>query len=69
MYFDAQEGTFINEDGEEIMVNVEEEEEEEVEEDDDDEDEEADGGETPAATNEASTGGARTVRGEFMLLY
>ena len=67
MYFDAQEGTFINEDGEEIMVNVEE--EEEIEEDDADEDEEADGGETPAATNEASTGGARTVRGEFMLLY
>lgn len=70
MYFDAQEGTFMNEDGEEITVDVEEEEDEELEDDDEDEDEdeEAEGGETPAATNGASTGGVRTVRGRFMLL-
>ena len=60
----------MNEDGEEITVDVEEEEDEELEdEDDEDEDEEAEGGETPAAANEASTGGARTVRGTSMLLY
>lgn len=59
----------MNEDGEEITVDVEEEEDEEIEDDDDeDEDEETEGGETPAATIEASTGGARTVRGRFMLL-
>jgi hypothetical protein len=68
VYFDAQEGTFMNEDGEEITVNVEEEEDEEIEDEDEDEDEEAEGGEAPAAANEASAGGARTVRGEFMLL-
>jgi WD repeat-containing protein 23 len=71
LYFDAQEGTFVNEDGEEITVDVEEEEDEELddEDEDEDEDEEAEGGETPAAANEASTGGARTVRGTSMLLY
>jgi hypothetical protein len=55
----------MNEDGEEIVVDVEEEEDEEIEDEDDedeDEDEDADGGETPAATNEANAG-ARTVRG------
>ena len=59
----------MNEDGEEITVNVEEEEDEEIEDEDEDEDEEAEGGETPAAANEASAGGARTVRGEFLLIY
>jgi hypothetical protein len=61
----------MNEDGEEIVVDVEEEEDEEIEDEDDedeDEDEDADGGETPAATNEANAG-ARTVRGRVMLLY
>lgn len=62
----------MNEDGEEITVDVEEEEEDEElddEDEDEDEDEEEQGGETPAATAEASTGGARTVRGRSMLLY
>lgn len=60
----------MNEDGEEIVVDVEEEEDEELEDDDEDEDEdeEADGGETPAATTEANAG-ARTVRGRLILLY
>jgi len=61
----------MNEDGEEIVVDVEEEEDEELEDEDDedeDEDEEADGGETPAATSETNAG-ARTVRGRVMLLY
>ena len=71
VYFDAQEGTFMNEDGEEITVDVDVEEEEDDDEeleDDEDEDEGGEGGETPAATTEASTGGPRTVRGRFILL-
>ena len=59
----------MDEDGEEIRVDIGAEEEDEDEDEDDDEnEEEADGGETPAATAEASTGGARTVRGRSMLL-
>ena len=74
LYFDAEEGTFVNEAGEEIRVDIEGEEDEELEDDDDDEDEdedgeEANGGETPAATaNEPATTGTRTLRGRSMLL-
>lgn len=53
MYFDAEEGTFVNEDGEEIRVDVEDEEDEELEDDDEDEDD------TPAATGPIT--GARTI--------
>lgn len=60
----------MDEDGEEIRVDIgaEEDEDEEDEDDDDENEEEEDGRETPAATAEASTGGARTVRGRSMLL-
>lgn len=57
LYFDAEEGTFVNEAGEEILVDVEGEEDEELE-DDEDEDEEEE--ETPAVTS--APAGARTIR-------
>jgi hypothetical protein len=60
IYFDAEEGTFVNAAGEEIRVDVEGEEDEEI--DDDDEDEEDEGGVTPGATNPAATAtGAHTI--------
>ena len=60
IYFDAEEGTFVNAAGEEIRVDVEGEEDEEI--DDDDEDEEDEGGVTPGATNTAATAtGAHTI--------
>jgi hypothetical protein len=61
LYFDAEEGTFVNEDGEEITVDVEDEDEEELE-----EEEEGEGGETPAAIGAAA--GARTIMGGYTLL-
>lgn len=65
MYFDAEEGTFVNEDGEEIRVDVEDEEDEELEDDDEEEEDgEGDGGETPAATGPAV--GARTITSTSM---
>jgi len=70
VYFDAEEGTFMNEAGEEIQVDIEGEEDEELEDDEDEEDDEAegDGGETPAATAAAPTTEARTLRSKFLLL-
>ena len=72
LYFDAEEGTFMNEAGEEIQVDIEGEEDEELEDDRDEDEEEneqaeGDGGETPAVTADASTG-ARTLRSRSMLL-
>jgi hypothetical protein len=61
LYFDAEEGTFVNEDGEEITVDVEDEDEEELE-----EEEAGEGGETPAAIGAAA--GARTIMGGYTLL-
>ena len=59
----------MDEDGEEIRVDIGAGEDEDEDDDEDEEEEdEADGGETPAATAEASTGGARTVRGRSILL-
>jgi hypothetical protein len=58
IYFDAEEGTFVNAAGEEIRVDVEDEEDEELDDDDEDEDEddeEDDGGVTPGAGNTAAT--------------
>jgi hypothetical protein len=56
IYFDAEEGTFVNAAGEEIRVDVEDEEDEELDDDDEDEDEEEDdGGVTPGAGNSAAT--------------
>jgi hypothetical protein len=65
LYFDAEEGTFVNEDGEEITVDVEDEDEEELEEEEEEE-EEGEGGETPAAIGAAA--GARTIMGGYTLL-
>lgn len=53
LYFDAEEGTFVNEDGEEIQVDIEEENEEEIEEEGDGEEtagEEGAADEEPPAT-------------------
>lgn len=56
IYFDAEEGTFVNAAGEEIRVDVEDEEDEELDDDDeDDDDEDDDGGVTPGAGNTAAT--------------
>jgi hypothetical protein len=77
IYFDAEEGTFVNEDGEEIMVNVEDEEDEELEDDDEDGDEEeededdedqARGGETPAPAATGPAAGARTITSRSMTM-
>jgi hypothetical protein len=74
IYFDAEEGTFVNEAGEEIMVNVEDEEDEELEDDDedgDDEEEEEDegrGGETPAPAAAGPAAGARTITSRSMVM-
>lgn len=59
MYFDAEEGTFVDEDGDEVRVDVEGEEEEELEEDDDNDDREE---QTPAAFDAA---GAHTITSRF----
>jgi len=69
IYFDAEEGTFVNAAGEEIRVDVEGEEEEELE--DDDEDEEDEGGETPGATSTAAAAtatGAHTITSKSAVL-
>lgn len=59
IYFDAEEGTFVNAAGEEIRVDVEGEEEEELDDDDEDEDDGDEGGLTPGATSAAAvTAGA-----------
>jgi hypothetical protein len=61
IYFDAEEGTFVNAAGEEIRVDVEGEEDEELEDDDEDEeDEEDEGGVTPGATSTAAATAAAT---------
>jgi hypothetical protein len=66
IYFDAEEGTFMNEAGEEITVNVEDEEDEELE--DDDEDGEGQGGETPGPAAAAGpAAGARTITSRSMV--
>jgi len=71
IYFDAEEGTFVNAAGEEIRVDVEDEDDEELEDDDDDneneEDEENDGGETPGATSTATATatGQHTITSKF----
>lgn len=68
IYFDAEEGTFVNAAGEEIRVDVEGEDEEELEDDDEEEDGEDDGdegAETPgasrAAAATATATGAHTI--------
>jgi hypothetical protein len=71
IYFDAEEGTFVNEAGEEIMVNVEDEEDEELEDDDEDgdeeeEEEEGQGSETPAPAAAGPAAGARTITSRSM---
>jgi hypothetical protein len=70
IYFDAEEGTFVNAAGEEIRVDVEGEEEEELDDDEEDEDGEDDeGGVTPGATNTAAaTAGAHTITSKSGLL-
>jgi hypothetical protein len=73
IYFDAEEGTFVNEAGEEIQVNVEDEEDEELEDDDEDEEEgeeedEGRGGETPAPAAAGPAAGARTITSRSMTL-
>lgn len=65
MYFDAVEGTFVNEDGEEVRVDVEDEEEEELE-DDDEEEEEGEGNETPAVSG---IRGAHTITSRSWGMY
>jgi hypothetical protein len=73
IYFDAEEGTFMNEAGEEITVNVEDEEDEELEDDDEDgedgeEEEEGQGGETPGPAAAAGpAAGARTITSRSMV--
>lgn len=68
IYFDAEEGTFVNAAGEEIRVDVEGEDEEELEdydEEEDGEDDEDEGAETPgasrAAAATATATGAHTI--------
>jgi hypothetical protein len=74
IYFDAEEGTFVNEAGEEVMVNVEDEEDEELEDDDEDGDEEEEeedegrGGETPAPAAAGPAAGARTITSRSMVM-
>lgn len=63
MYFDAVEGTFVNEDGEEVRVDVEDEEEEELE---DEEEEEGEGNETPAVSG---IRGAHTITSRSYGMY
>jgi hypothetical protein len=73
IYFDAEEGTFVNAAGEEIRVDVEDEEEEELDDDEEDEDDDEDeGGVTPGATNTAAVTagatGAHTITSRSLLL-
>jgi hypothetical protein len=70
IYFDAEEGTFVNAAGEEIRVDVEGEEEEELDDDEEDEDGEDDeGGVTPGATSTAAaTAGAHTITSKSGLM-
>lgn len=73
VYFDAEEGTFVNEDGEEIRVDVDEEEEEELEDDDNDEDtageEEGAAEETPAGAGISIGGHTITSRSNSLLPF
>lgn len=71
MYFDAEEGTFVDEDGEEIRVDVEEEEDEELDDDDGEDtagEEEGAAEETPAGAGISIGGHTITSRSNSRLL-